>query len=125
MQDIARIALGGDAVQLFARDIGYRQIGALLGIETPAAIYVGTLWGVSVFDTTIYIKLRRDGSESQATVKPDQVVWVAPQPTEPAEHRHKCVLPEPHPAYLCLCACGVKYLAHEPTDQDHPDGSGA
>lgn len=82
MQDIARIALGADAVQLFARDIGYRQIGALLGIETPAAIYVGTLWGVSVFETTIYIKLRRDGSESQATVKPDQVVWVAPQPSE-------------------------------------------
>ena len=75
--NLARQAIGGDAVSLFARDLGHRQIGALLGIETPAAIYVGSLWGVSIYETSVYINLRRDGSESKATVKPDQIVWVA------------------------------------------------
>lgn len=77
MQDIARMAVGGEAIALHAREIGHRQIGALLGIETPAAIYVGVLWGVSLYEDNIYIHMKREGSESKATVKPDQIVWVA------------------------------------------------
>lgn len=77
MSEIARNAIGGDAVPLLAREIGHRQIGALLGIETPAAIYVGNLWGVSIYEDRIYIHLRREGSESKATVNPEQIVWVA------------------------------------------------
>jgi len=77
-QDIARTAVGGDAVALFAREIGHRQIGAMLGIETPAAIYVGVMWGVSIYVDSIYITMKRNGAESKAVVKPDQLVWVRP-----------------------------------------------
>ena len=75
--EIARMAVGGDAIALTARELGHQHIGALLGIETPSAIYVGNLWGLHIYEGTVSTVLRRDETESTARVRPDQIVWVA------------------------------------------------
>lgn len=76
------MAIGSDAIALTAREIGHVHIGALVGIETPAAIYVGAIWGLSIFEDTIFITVQREGAQSKAKVEPSQIVWVSTHPME-------------------------------------------
>lgn len=72
--DIA--VLMGDSAIVRASSLTYSDLGRPVGLQTGAALYLGTLKSVSFFPDSIYITVTRNGAEAKANVKPDHKIYL-------------------------------------------------
>lgn len=77
MSDIVRRIIGEDAITMQASDLTYKNLGDLIAVETNAAIYIGSVYSVSLFPNNVYITVERDGTEAKPIVRPDHTVYLA------------------------------------------------